>query len=215
MPDPTGLVTFTIAALVLLMVPGPAVFFITARSIDQGRRAGIVSALGVGVGNAVHAVGAAIGLSALLASSAVLFSIVKYLGAAYLVYLGIRRLLATDDERPVVRARSGLRRACAEGVLVAVLNPKTAIFFVAFLPQFVAVSPTAPPVWQQTLLLGLVFVLMGTATDSTYALAAGSASQWVKRRAVVARLRRGGRYLSGGVFITLGVTTALTGTRSE
>ncbi len=200
------------AALVLLLVPGPAVFFITTRSLDQGRLAGVVSALGVGLGNSVHVIAAAIGLSALLASSALMFSVVKYLGAAYLVYLGIRRLMSTDEQRALRSPRRGLRRGIAEGALVAVLNPKTAIFFLAFLPQFVTVSPTAPPIWQQTLLLGLLFVIMGAGTDSTYAVAAGSASTWLKRRS---RLRRSGRYLSGGVFIALGVTTAMTGSRAR
>lgn len=213
MPEATKLLAFMVAALVLLVIPGPAVFFITARSIDQGRLAGVVSALGVGLGNAVHAVAAAVGLSALLASSAVMFTIVKYLGAAYLVYLGIRRLLAkTAEDRPGTPARQGLRHGVRQGMVVAVLNPKTAIFFLAFLPQFVTISPGAPAVWQQTLLLGLIFVIMGTGTDSAFALAAGTASGWLKRRT---RLRRSGRFLSGGIFVTLGVTTALTGSRTQ
>lgn len=219
MPDTTRLAAFMVAALVLLLVPGPAVFFITARSLDQGRLAGVVSALGVGLGNLVHAVGAAAGLSALLASSAIMFTVVKYLGAAYLVYLGIRRLLAKAEDRPAARARRGLRRSFVDGAVVAVLNPKTAIFFVAFMPQFVSVSPGAASIWAQTLVLGLVFVIMGTATDSLYAFAAGATSGWLKGHggsaAVASRLRRSGRFFRGGIFITLGVTTALTGGRSD
>lgn len=213
MPEATKLLAFMVAALVLLVIPGPAVFFITARSIDQGRMAGVVSALGVGLGNAVHVVAAAVGLSALLASSAVMFTVVKYLGAAYLICLGIRRLLTkTAEDRPAMPARRGLRRGFGQGTVVAVLNPKTAIFFLAFLPQFVTISPAEPAVWQQTLILGLIFVIMGTGTDSTFAMAAGTASGWIKRRS---RLRRGGRFLSGGIFVTLGVTTALTGARTQ
>src|SRR5262245_48763064 len=142
LPDVPTLGLFVAAALVLLLTPGPAVLYIVTRSIDQGRRAGLVSALGVHAGTLVHVVGAAAGLSALLMASATVFSAVKYLGAAYLIYLGIRRL--RDRTTTLVSAHAAgappLRRAFVDGVIVNVLNPKTALFFLAFLPQFVDVA---------------------------------------------------------------------------
>ncbi len=155
------------AAFVLLVVPGPAVLYIVARSIDQGRLAGGVSALGVGLGNLVHVLAAVVGLSAILASSAIAFGVVKYLGAAYLVYLGVRRLLDHNDREPVVGEHRGLRRVFSQGIVVAVLNPKTALFFLAFLPQFIDASRGV--VWEQALVLGLTFVVLGICTDSVYA----------------------------------------------
>ncbi len=141
LPDPTSLGIFVLAALVLLLTPGPAVLYIVARSIDQGRRAGLVSMLGVHAGTLVHISAAAAGVSAVLAASATAFSAVKFLGAGYLVYLGLRRILqrsAVSGNAAARRAR--LRRAFLDGVVVNVLNPKTALFFLAFLRQFVDVS---------------------------------------------------------------------------
>jgi threonine/homoserine/homoserine lactone efflux protein len=201
---------FLAAALVLLVVPGPAVLYIVTRSIDQGRVAGALSALGVGLGNSVHALAAALGLSAILASSAIAFSVVKYLGAAYLIYLGVRRLLSHDDHEPVIVKRQRLPRVFSQGALVAVLNPKTALFFLAFLPQFIDASRGA--VWEQTLVLGLAFVVLGICTDSVYAMATGTAGRWLKERA---GFLRGQRYVSGGVYVTLGVTTAISGSGKD
>ncbi|HSD83688.1 MAG TPA: LysE family translocator, partial [Anaerolineae bacterium] len=133
-----NLPVFLLAALILLLTPGPAVLYIVARSLDQGRLAGLVSVLSIEVGNSVHVLAAALGLSALLLSSALAFSVVKYLGAAYLIYLGLRRLLSRDAAQPTATLqRQSLRRIFRQGVVVAVLNPKTALFFLAFLPQFV------------------------------------------------------------------------------
>jgi threonine/homoserine/homoserine lactone efflux protein len=211
-PDPTSLGVFVLAALVLLLTPGPAVLYIVARSIDQGRWAGLVSMLGVHVGTLVHVAAAAAGLSALLAASAAAFSVVKYLGAGYLVYLGIRKLLdrsAVAGDRHVAAPR--LRRAFLDGVVVNVLNPKTALFFLAFLPQFADVS--RGHVGAQILALGAVFVTLGLITDGGYALTAGSAAQWLRRhRGVMASER----WVSGGMYIGLGVAAALaTGQRSS
>lgn len=204
MPDLATLSLFLIAALALLLVPGPAVLYIVARSIDQGRLAGLVSVLGVGVGSLCHVIAAALGLSALLLSSALAFSLVKYLGAAYLIYLGIRKLLEkTTPIAPPADPRS-LKRLFWEGVLVNALNPKTALFFFAFLPQFVDVHRGS--IAGQILFLGVLFVLLGIISDGLYALLAGS----VRRH-----LRSGGRalaasrYATGTVFIGLGVATAL------
>jgi threonine/homoserine/homoserine lactone efflux protein len=209
-PDPTSFGMFVLAALVLLLTPGPAVLYIVARSIDQGRRAGLVSMLGVHAGTLVHVASAAAGLSALLAASATAFSTVKYLGAAYLVYLGIRTLL---DRAPGPggdhAAARRLRRAFLDGVIVNVLNPKTAVFFLAFLPQFVDVS--RGHVGAQILVLGAIFVVLGFVTDGTYALTAGAASQWLRRhRGFVASER----WMSGGIYIGLGLAATLAGQRT-
>jgi threonine/homoserine/homoserine lactone efflux protein len=197
------------AALVLLITPGPAVLYITARSASQGRLAGLVSVLAIETANFLQAAAAALGLSAILLSSALAFDVVKYLGAAYLVYIGIRKLLdsGSDTEGGAVKQES-LSRVYWQGFAVNILNPKTALFFLAFLPQFV--DPTKGNVIGQNLLLGAVFVGMAIVTDSLYALLASSlASKLTGNR----RLQRGGRYFAGLVYVGLGITTALTGLR--
>jgi threonine/homoserine/homoserine lactone efflux protein len=205
LPDPAGLGIFLLTALLLLLTPGPAVLYIVARSIDQGRRAGLVSMLGVHAGTLVHIAAAAAGLSALLAASATAFSTVKYLGAAYLIYLGTRRLL---DRAPAAGAGPGqthrLRRAFLDGVVVNVLNPKTALFFLAFLPQFVDVS--RGHVGTQVLVLGGLFVALGLVTDGGYALTAGTAARWLRGHP---RFLASERWVSGGMYIGLGLVAAL------
>ena len=207
MPEASVLGLFVVAALVLLLTPGPAVLYIVARSVEQGRLAGLVSALGVHVGTLVHVAAAALGLSALLVSSALAFSVVKYLGALYLIYLGVRKLAGWDRAaQGRALAPHSLRRLFTQGIVVNVLNPKTALFFLAFLPQFVDVSKGAVGV--QILVLGLVFVALGVISDGLYAMAAGTAGAWVKRDG---RFLRAERYVSGSVFVGLGVTAALAG----
>lgn len=206
--DPARLALFLGTALLLLVTPGPAVLYITARSMSQGVRAGLVSVLAIESGNLLQALAAALGLAALLASSVVAFSVVKLLGAAYLVFLGVRKLTASADgaaSRDVARPR-GLRSVYLEGVVVAALNPKTALFFLAFLPQFV--RPAAGHVPGQMLLLGLVFVALAMVSDSAYALLAGTAGRWLWRHP---RFVRGERYVSGTVYIGLGAAAALSG----
>ena len=199
-PEWSSLGLFMIAALVLLLTPGPAVLYIVTRSIDQGRRAGLVSVLGVHVGTLAHIFAAAAGISAVLAASATAFSVVKYLGAAYLIYIGVRRLL----DRTPPGAPKRLRRTFLDGVIVNVLNPKTALFFLAFLPQFVTVA--RGHVGEQILALGVVFVLLGAITDSLYALGAGSAAQWLRGSP---RFLVSERWISGSLYIGLGVAAAL------
>jgi len=197
------------AALALLLIPGPAVLYITARSASQGRVAGLVSVLAIETANFIQAVAAALGLSAVLLSSALAFDVVKYLGAAYLIYLGIRKLLAGDNgvEDEAVRQES-LSRIYWQGFAVNILNPKTALFFFAFLPQFV--DPSKGNVTGQTLLLGAIFVGMAIITDSLFALAASSlASKLTGNK----RFQKGQRYFAGLVYVGLGITTALTGSR--
>ena len=201
----TDLPVFLLAALVLLLTPGPAVLYIVARSVDQGRLAGLVSVLSIETGNFVHVLAAALGLSVILVSSALAFSIVKYLGAAYLIYLGVRRLLTREPaHQPTTFQRQSLRRIFRQGVLVAVLNPKTALFFFAFLPQFV--DSSKGPVSLQLLTLGCLFVLMAIVTDGLYALLAGSIGQWLKGTRTFLRFEW---YVVGAVYIGLGLTAAL------
>ena len=197
------------AALALLLIPGPAVLYITARSASQGRMAGIVSVLAIETANFLQAVAAALGLSAILLSSALAFDVVKYLGAAYLIYLGIRKLITKDDgkENEEVK-RESLSRIYWQGFFVNILNPKTALFFFAFLPQFI--DPAKGNVIGQNLLLGAIFVGMAIVTDSLYALVASSlAAKLAGNR----KFQKGGRYFAGLVYIGLGITTALAGTK--
>jgi threonine/homoserine/homoserine lactone efflux protein len=204
-PDLASLAVFVAAALVLLLTPGPAVLYIVARSIDQGRRAGLVSMLGVHAGTLVHIAAAAAGVSAILAASATAFGIVKYLGATYLVYLGIRRLRHRAPALvPGVAQRRRLRRAFLDGVVVNVLNPKTALFFLAFLPQFVDVSRGHAGL--QILTLGVIFVLLGLVTDGSYAVTAGTAAEWLRGHP---RFVASEPLISGSMYIGLGVVAAL------
>ena len=211
LPEWTSLGLFAVAALVLLLTPGPAVLYIVTRSIDQGWRAGLVSVLGVHVGTLAHIFAAAAGLSALLAVSATAFGVVKYLGAAYLIYIGVRRL--RDRESRMIReggAPTRLRRAFVDGVVVNVLNPKTGLFFLAFLPQFV--TEARGHVGEQIVALGVVFVLLGAVTDSLYALTAGSAARWLRGQP---RFLAGERWVTGGLYISLGLAAALSSTHRK
>jgi threonine/homoserine/homoserine lactone efflux protein len=200
MPSSHAFAVFVPAALVLLAIPGPAVLYVVATSVDGGRRNGLVSVAGIHLGSVVHIAAAVAGLSALIVSSAIAFSAVKYVGAAYLVYVGIRKLLGKDEPvETVERAPRSTRRVFGRGVLVNVLNPKTALFFLAFMPQFV--DPDRQ-VWTQTIVLGLCWVALGLASDGTYALAGGTLGGVLRRR------RKAVRYASGGIFIGLGTVAA-------
>ncbi|HEY7111541.1 MAG TPA: LysE family translocator [Thermoanaerobaculia bacterium] len=204
--DTTRLGFFLAAVTVLLLTPGPAVFYIVTRSFHQGRRAGVLSAAGITVGTLVHVAAASLGVSALLAASAAAFATLKYLGAAYLIYLGVRRLRESD---PGVAGREAPRdtpaRIFAQGILVNILNPKTALFVLAFLPQFV--DPRRP-VAPQILTLGLLLAGIGLVSDSAWAVAAGSAARWLRAGPGAERARR---YVSGGAYIGLGLAAALVG----
>jgi len=204
MPNASTIALFLLAATALAVVPGPAVAYIVTQSIDQGRRAGLVSALGVASGGLVHVTAATVGLSALIASSAAAFTLVKLVGAAYLIIVGIRRILAGDAEGDEPRAlRAPLRRVYRQGVIVNVLNPKTALFFLAFLPQFV--HPEHGSAVGQFATLGLVFVAMSAVYTSLLALAAGQISPWIRRNRSIGRWQ--GRVV-GTIYIALGVRLA-------
>ncbi|MEV6154806.1 LysE family translocator [Nonomuraea sp. NPDC052129] len=210
MPDFATLALFCAATLALLLVPGPAVLFIVTRSVAQGRSAGLVSVLGVHAGSVVHVVAAALGISALVAASATAFTVIKYAGVAYLVWLGVRKLMnrtsASAEETLEVETHSK-RRMFWEGFVVNVLNPKTAIFFLAFLPQFT--DPAAGPVAPQILVLGLVWMGLGMTTDGTYALLSSALAGRVRRST---RARR--RLDIGTGLVYLGLAALLTGEKA-
>ena len=206
-----SLLLFVAGATVILVIPGPAVMYVVSRSIGHGRVAGLVSVMGIVLGTLFHVLAATLGLSALLASSALAFQTTKYLGAAYLVYLGIRTLRRTDAD--FAEGQDGERRLAhvfAQGVLVNILNPKTALFFLAFLPQFV--DPSRGHATLQIFQLGVLFALMGWCTDSIWALLAGTVSHHIRRDV---RLRTAQRNISGGGLIALGLASAFSGARSK
>jgi threonine/homoserine/homoserine lactone efflux protein len=198
---------FLLASFVLAVTPGPAVLYIVTRSLVQGRRSGLVSVAAVALGNLGNALAASVGLAALFAVSSLAFTVVKYAGALYLVYLGVQMLRSSSAESPAAVPAAPLRRVFREGFVVALLNPKTTVFFAAFLPQFL--SPNAPPMFQ-SVALGSLFVAIAAVTDIVYVLAAGAVAPALRGNGV----RRVGQRLGGVVFISLGVYTALTGPRS-
>jgi len=207
----SSLLLFITGAAILLVIPGPAVMYIVSRSIGQGRAAGLVSAMGIATGTLFHIAAATLGLSALLVSSALAFQFVKYLGAAYLIYMGIQVL--RSDETRLLESANGERRLSrifGQGVLVNLLNPKTALFFLAFLPQFV--EPARGHASLQIFELGLLFALMGWGSDSIWALAAGTVAERIRGSA---RLRRAQKSVSGGALIALGVASAFAGGKAK
>ena len=202
------LAIFIAASVALLITPGPAVLYIITRSLDQGRTAGLISVLGIQCGTLFHIAAAALGLSALLLSSTLAFNVVKYLGAAYLIYLGIRKYLEEEPAEEIEIEVQPLRRIFYQGMVVNLLNPKTALFFFAFLPQFV--NPAAGSVSGQILLLGVGFVGLALLSDGTYALLAGSLRPLLRGSQQVVRRQR---YFAGTMYIALGLTAAFVGHR--
>jgi threonine/homoserine/homoserine lactone efflux protein len=206
-PGTTNLSLFVVAAVALLVVPGPAVLYIVARSVEQGRLAGFVSDLGIHSATLVHVLAAALGLSALLASSALAFAVVKYAGAAYLIWIGLKKIVGRVDAGEVKALKPvGYRRLYRDGFIVNLLNPKTALFFLAFLPQFVEVD--RGHVVSQIVFLGLLFTSLGFVSDGCYALAASAAGNWLRQSRAYLNFER---YVSGVIFIGLGLTAAFAG----
>lgn len=205
MPDPTLWSMFAVASVLLLITPGPAVLFIVARSMEQGRAAGFVSVLGIHLGTIFHILAASFGLSALVLSSATAFAVVKYLGAAYLIWIGLRTVLADDLAEQTAQLRTqSLARVFRDGFVVNLFNPKTAIFFLAFLPQFI--DPMRGQVHWQIIVLGLTFMGLGVISDGVFALAAGAAGEFLRRRRQALRLQR---WFAGLSFMGLGIAAAL------
>lgn len=205
MIDATTLAAYVAIVLGFVFIPGPATLLTVARATTSGTRVGISTGAGIAAGDLVHTVMAVVGLSAIIATSAVLFSIIKYLGAAYLIYLGIRALF----ERPSTDLSAGTRAigaaaAFRQAVLAEVLNPKTALFFLAFLPQFV--KPENGSAALQLLVLGGLFVLIGLFSTVVFALAAGRLGNFLRRNPVV--LKWQGKVV-GGIYCALGVRLAL------
>lgn len=201
---------FLAASLILAVTPGPGVLYIVARSVSQGRASGLASVAGVALGNFGNAIAASLGLAALFAVSSLAFTFVKYAGAAYLIYLGIqalRKAEATGDEKTVALKPLNLQNIFRDGVFVALLNPKTTIFFAAFLPQFI--DPKGS-VALQSVLLGAIFVAIAALTDSIYAYAASRIAPLLSRAKNASAL---GRYLSGFTYIGMGLLAAISSQR--
>ncbi len=202
---------FLAGALVVLVIPGPAVFYIVSRAVGQGRKAGLVSAAGISGGTLIHTTGAGLGLSGILVSSARAFHLVQLAGALYLIFLGVRTLASRDlEQSATASAPHRLSRVFGQGVLVNLLNPKAALFFLAFLPQFVDASHGH--IQAQIFLLGISFVLLGLASDSCWALLAGTFADRLRGNP---RRRRAQKRVSGGALIALGLATAFSGARAK
>jgi threonine/homoserine/homoserine lactone efflux protein len=212
MHDGAIIIPFLLATLIVLLIPGPAVAYIVTRSVDQGPSAGLVSVLGLGLGTMLQVLAVSLGISAVILASATAFMVLKYLGALYLIYLGIQRLRERDAPFTALSdgGRSNMSRIFLQGVLVNLLNPKIAIFILAFFPQFI--DPARNAYMGQVLFLGTLFVSLGLLTDSLYALLAGQAGRWFHRRGGFGKLPR---YAAGGVYIGLGVATAVSGFRKH
>jgi threonine/homoserine/homoserine lactone efflux protein len=208
MPPAESLGLFAMAALILLLIPGPAVLYIVTRSVTQGTRAGFVSILGLSTGTIIHVAAAAAGLSVLLATSALAFQVVKYAGAAYLVYLGIQKFRASPESAVVELRTDKPARIFVDGIIVTLLNPKSVLFFFAFLPQFISPARPAAP---QILALGGLFLLLSMVTDSCYVFLAGSLRKLLRS----SRQTNWGQYVAGTIYIGLGVAAAFAGQRPQ
>lgn len=204
MPDATKFGLFLAAAILLAITPGPGIFYVLTRSLKGGRAEGIASSFGTAVGGFAHVVGAALGLSAILATSSIAFTIIKYVGAAYLVYLGIRTLTSDDDILLDANVLSSTTRdAFRQGIITEVLNPKTALFFLAFIPQFINSQGN---VILQFVLLGSISVALNTSADIVIALLAGPIGQSLRTST---RFRRRQRLFTGWSLIGLGAYVAV------
>ena len=202
-PSADSLLGFAVASIVLLMIPGPAVVFVVNRSVSDGRSVALASVAGLELGNLVHALAATAGLSAIIATSATAFSVVKWAGALYLIGVGLVTLLRPPDRLALGDSRLSHRRAFGQGVIVNVLNPKVALFFLSYLPQFV--DPARGAAWRQVLVLGIVFVVLGVLSDSTWAIATSTLRDLLLRGRALGVVRR---WVSGSVFVVLGVLAA-------
>lgn len=205
MPSLSAYVVFLATGMAILLVPGPAVLYVVTRSIEMGRGGGLASVAGITTGTIAYVTLAAAGLSSLLLASTAAFDAVRYVGAAYLFLLGLRRLLGRvpDDEEAESAPRTR-RRAYVQGVVVNLTNPKTIVFVFAFLPQFV--DPHAQHAWLQVLVLGLSFTVLGFLSDSAWALAAGTVADRLRGSRRLANVQR---WFGGGVLVGLGILAAV------
>lgn len=205
MPPLHSLIAFALASLALLVIPGPAVIYILNRSVSDGRRVGLAAVCGLEVGNFMHVIAATAGLSAVLATSAAAFSVVKWLGAGYLIYVGIRTLTRVPMALDTSITQTSLRRSFAQGVVVNTLNPKVALFFLSFLPQFINTSSGTPAL--QSFVFGSIFVLLGFMSDGAYAFVASGLRDTLLRGRALPIVQR---YVAGVVFIALGIVAGST-----
>ena len=210
MPDIGSIITFGIASIALLLIPGPAVIYILNRSVSDGREVGLAAVAGLELGNFMHVIAASAGLSAVLATSATAFNTVKWLGAGYLVFVGVRTLLRRPSVMSGDSTSVTLKRSFTQGVVVNTLNPKVALFFLSYLPQFIDADKGAA--WSQALVLGTTFVIIGCCTDGMYALTASA----LRKKLLTGRtLPIVQRYVAGTVFVALGVMAATTSPASS
>ena len=202
MPEPSTLIPFVIASAILVLIPGPAVLYIVSTGIGRGRRMALASMLGIETGALFHVAAAAVGLSAVVAKSVLAYSLIKYAGAAYLIYLGIKAFRDRDDSNPLkIPGATSARGAFKRGVIVNILNPKLALFFLAFLPQFVL--PTRGSVAAQLVFLGLLFISVAIVIDGIYAMTSGMIGNLLNRSE---RFAEGQRKMAGVTYLALGAT---------
>ncbi|WP_260287205.1 LysE family translocator [Peribacillus aracenensis] len=198
---------FLVTVVLLLVIPGPSVLYIIARSIDQGKKAGLVSVLGMSTSAAVHTLSAAVGMSAILMASSTAFNAIKLLGAVYLIYLGCKTLLSSKESSTFNTTKTNhkkLTKVFYESAIVGIFNPKTALFFLAFFPQFI--SPTGGSIPFQFLILGSVFIVIAFVSDSMYVLLASSIRNWINGSPMRTKIQN---WLTGGTYISLGIVTAV------
>ena len=202
-PNLSDVVAFAIASIALLVIPGPAVIYVLNRSVADGRNTALAGVAGLEIGNFMHVIAATLGLSAIIAASATAFSTVKWAGALYLVFIGIRTLI-TRPSPPDSRSTSATnRKAFTQGIVVNTLNPKVALFFLSYLPQFIDPDRGSPAL--QSFVLGSIFVVLGCCSDATYALTASA----LRDRLLTGRaLPFVQRYVAGSVFVALGVVAS-------
>ncbi|MFM7126289.1 MAG: LysE family translocator [Actinomycetota bacterium] len=210
MPALHDIVTFAVASLALLVIPGPAVIYILNRSVADGREAGLAAVAGLELGNLMHVLAASVGLSAVLATSATAFNVVKWLGAGYLIFVGVRTLLVRPAAIEGLSGSMSRRRSFLQGIVVNTLNPKVALFFVSYLPQFIDSDQGAA--WSQALVLGVIFVAIGCITDASYALMASALRTVLVNGRSLPFVQR---YVAGSVFIGLGLLATRASSRGH
>lgn len=199
----SDMVTFGIASIALLVIPGPAVIYVLNRSVADGRNAALAGVAGLEIGNFMHVIAATLGLSAIIAASATAFTTIKWAGAAYLVYVGVRTLLVTPTPPDSKSASATARKSFTQGIVVNTLNPKVALFFLSYLPQFIDPDRGSPAL--QSFVLGTLFVILGSMTDATYALTASALRDRLLSGRALPFVQR---YVAGSVFVALGVVAS-------
>ena len=202
-PPLHDIIAFGIASIALLVIPGPAVIYVLNRSVADGRNAALAGVAGLEIGNFMHVIAATLGLSAIIAASATAFTTIKWAGAAYLVYVGVRTLLVTPTPPDSKSASATARKSFTQGIVVNTLNPKVALFFLSYLPQFIDPDRGSPAL--QSFVLGTLFVILGSMTDATYALTASALRDRLLSGRALPFVQR---YVAGSVFVALGVVAS-------